>query len=334
MKIKFWNPSKQYLAHKHEFDSEMQRVLTAGDLILRDDVKKFEDNLAKYLNVKHVVSVASGTDALMLSLKAAGIGVGDNVITTGHTFRATVEAIHHTGAGIGVADYGQDWRDFDTSFVKAIIPVHIAGEIHPWTFDASPPVIEDSCQAIGAKPLTGLAACYSFYPAKILGCFGDGGAVATNDEEFAVKIRKLRNHYKDDWSEYGYNSRLDNLQAAVLNVKLKYLPDVIKRRKEIAMKYDDALMPLTGIDIGTIRDIYQDYIVKLEGVQQRDKLHAYFASQGIETIKNQYPFPNDTPKPVKARQYESQTLRIPCNETLTDKEVKYIIKIITEYDKR
>lgn len=326
--IPFWNPSRQYLSIKNEVDTAMQDVLMRGDLVLREDVVQLEKDLADFLKVKYVVTTASGTDALIISLKAAGIKPGDEVITTAYTFRATVEAIHHAGAIAVLTDYGIDWGYQRTEKTQALIPAHIAGEVLPWE-STQYSVIEDSCQAIGAKELTGLAACYSFYPAKILGCYGDGGAIATNSEVFANSARKLRNHFKDDWSGYGYNSRLDNIQAAVLNVKLKYLPDVIKHRREIALLYNETLSPY--MTVSPVRLVYQDYIVEFFVPEMRDKMHAHLARYGIETMKNIYPFPNGTPKLPKAVDYESKTLRIPCNETLTEEEVWHIISSIKKF---
>jgi len=198
--IRFFNPGLAYQNIKPEIDAEMQRVLAAGDLILRKDGEEFEKNLAEYVGTKYAVAVASGTDALILTLKAAGLNSGDRVLVPSYTFRATVEAIKHAG-GIPVL---YDLTDF-ISFadVEFWIPAHIAGEV-PSDFEHlitrarinTVKVIEDACQAIGADAVRGLAACYSFYPAKILGCYGDGGAVATNDEKLYKKLLYLRNHYK------------------------------------------------------------------------------------------------------------------------------------------
>lgn len=327
-KINFWYPDRQYLAHKEEFDAEMRRVLKAGDLILREDVDKFEEGLAKFLGVKNVVSCASGTDALILSLKALGVGAGDEVITTSYTFRATVEAIHHTGATPVLVDMGEDWRVAKTSKTKAIIPAHLEGDVMDWEPDEGTLMVEDACQAIGAAPVRGDTACYSFYPAKILGCLGDGGAIATDNTELADHLRKMRNHYKDDWGRgYGYNSRLDNIQAAVLNVKLKYLPSYIQRRKEVAQMYDRGLL---GVGVVPVRDVYQDYVVTHP---EAEKLQSFLEEKGVQAMRNQYPFPDDLQKRPVATSYEANSLRLPCTPEHLDSEIEYVIKAVNSYGK-
>ncbi len=306
----------------------MQDVLARGDLILRKDVEEFERAFAEYVGTKYAVGVASGTDALILSLAAYNIGPGDEVLAPSYTFRATIEAVLHRGATVRLYDI--DGKIEFSANTRAFIPAYIAGEVPPEietvinaAKNAGIVVIEDTCQAVGAAPVRGHTACYSFYPAKILGCFGDGGAIATNDEVLYQNLLKMRNHFKGDWKPVGYNSRLDNLQAAVLNVMLKYLPEAIKRRREIAVMYDEAFQPFIGRPIA--RDVYQDYIVVFESENVRDNMHQHLAEQGIETLKNEYPFPEITPKLPLSVDYESRSLRLPCNPNLTDEEVSYII---------
>lgn len=316
-KVKFWDPSAQYLAIKDEIDTEMQRVLAAGDLILREDLERFEENFAKYLGVKHVIGVASGTDALSLSVKVL-TKEGDTIALPSYSFRAALEAIVHAGRVPVLFDKDEDWNTTD-----AVMPVHMEGKKMDWGVREMV-MIEDSCQAVGV-PVTGTVACYSFYPAKLLGCYGDGGAIATNDDHLASEFRKLRNHYKDDWSKPACNSRLDNLQAAVLNVKLKYLPDVVARRKEIARMYDCGLACATPEP----RDIYQDYVIDVDN--RRNDLYDVLRLAGIETMKNEYPFPLGFQKGIRALVYEAHSLRIPCNETLTDEQVEYVIQNVNNF---
>lgn len=330
LSVRFFDPAKSYLAHKPEIDAVMQDVLARGDLILRRDVEEFEENLAKYVGTKYAVAVASGTDALILSLKVAGIQPGDKVMVPSYSFRATVEAVVHAG-GVPVV---YDDKTHIAPDVKFWIPAYIAGECtEPREFirfvtNNGIKVIEDSCQAIGVAPVEGLTACYSFYPAKLLGCYGDGGGIATNDEAIYEKLKILRNHNKGDWKGVGYNSRLDNLQAAVLNVKIKYLPEAISRRKEIALMYDAGLK--TQFLKPTVRSTYQDYIIECP---DRDGLKAFLTEQGIETMENGYPYPDIAPKGPLTLAYESRSLRIPCNENLTGSEVQYVIEKINEYAK-
>lgn len=321
--VRFWYPERQYLNHKEEFDAAIQDVLTRGELILRKDVEDFEKSFAKYLGVKHVIGVASCTDALVISLKAAGMKTGDAVAAPSYTFRATIEAIVHAG-GIPIL-YDMDGV-IEPSPARFVIPAHLEGrEMYPEAIEAV--MIEDAAQAVGAVKLKGLAACYSFYPAKILGCFGDGGAIATNSDEFAEKVRKMRNHYKNFWNEgYGYNSRLDNLQAAVLNVKLKYLPDALHRRREIARMYDSALKDL--VETPEPREVYQDYIV---GTKHAAALQTYLQEKGIEAMLNEYPFPYGLRKKPLSVQYESRTLRLPCTPEHSDSEIEYVAEHVKAF---
>ena len=176
----------------------------------------------------------------------------------------------------------------------------------------------------------GKAGCFSFYPAKILGAFGDAGALVTNDKKLYEWVKGARNHFKDTAEDWGVNSRLDNLQAAILNVRFKYLKEILARRQEIAETYHKEL---SGLDIGLplmMRGrVWQDYIIMTE---LRDKLFEFLKSKGIETMKNNYPFP--VPKLPLAQIYEDMTLRLPCNPELTDKEVKEVITAVKQFFKK
>lgn len=332
--VRFWYPDRQYLAHKEEYDAEIQRVLTNGDLILREDVELFERNLAEFLGVKHVVAVASCTDALVLSLKATGIKPGDEVICPSYTFRATLEAIHHVGAKPVLYDLDGEYKHLVTRKTAAIVPAHLEGSVRRDMADVAEfarnnglVVIEDAAQSIGAAPVRGSTACYSFYPAKILGCFGDGGAVATNSPHLADHLRKMRNHYKDDWGAgYGYNSRLDNLQAAVLNVKLKYLAGAIAKRKHFAQMYDKGL---TGVGLPEEREVYQDYIVV---TPEAEGLIAHLAENGVQAMANEYPFPDGLKKKPLTAEYERNTVRLPCTPEHTEEEIQAVIKAVNSYE--
>lgn len=331
--IRFFDPGKAYLKIRDKIDPVISRVLSEGQLILRKDVEEFEKNLSEYVGTKYAIGVASGTDALFLTLKALGIGIGDEVICPSYTFRATVEAIKMTGATPVLADMGDDWRMYRNEKTKCVVPAHIAGEVMDWTPTMQELKellwVEDSCQAIGAQKVLGNAAVYSFYPAKLLGCYGDGGGIATDDEILYKQLKGWRNHWKDNWRPYGWNSRLDNLQAAVLNVKIKLLTDNIKRRKEIARRYDMSLPSCVTKDRN--RPIYQDYICSFPSQSERDSVYAFLADAGIETMKNGYPFPEQSPKGPKTLEYESRSLRLPCNEVLTDTEVQRVIDKMHEY---
>ena len=264
MKVKFFDPGKSYLAHKKEYDFEIQRVLKAGDLILRDDVLKFEENLAKFVGTKYAIATNSGTDAIYLALKA--LNIKGNVALPAHTFKSTCGAVINAGA-IPVI-YDMDKLFFYGANVKAHIPVHIAGEIS-LRQNFGIPVIEDACQAFGAvKNPTTSAQCWSFYPAKILGAYGDAGGLTTNDKNIYEYIKEARNHFKGLNEDFGINSRMDNLQACILNIKMKYINSFIERRQEIASMYYKGLQKLE--ENGKIKlpnkqknRVYQDFILQV-----------------------------------------------------------------------
>ena len=330
--IKFIDFTKFYKGIRKEILKEIDRVLLAGELILRRDVEKFEKKLAKFVGIKYCVGLNSGTDALFLSLKAAGIKEGDEVITSNYTFIATHEAIVNCGAKLVLVDFNEDFlidvnkiEEKITDKTKAIIPVYIAGaicnldKIMEIAQKHNLIVIEDACQALGAKGLgRGLTTCFSHYPAKILGALGDAGSVCTNNQEIADKIRLLRNHCGGN--DYGYNSRLDNVQAAILNIKFKYLKGWLKRRKEIARMYDKGLKDIQGINLPIKRNCYQDYIITAE---KRDDLKDFLAKKGIETLIGKY---NLSSK-------EGNDLRLPCNPDLANEEVLEVIKQIKLWKK-
>lgn len=321
IKVPFIDFAKEYEMYQYELDRAIKDVINRGDLILRQDVDEFEERLATWLGVRHVVTVANGTDALFLTLKSLGVGKGDEVITCSYTFRATLEAILHTGATPVLADIGEDWGQYKTANTKAIIPAHLEGNIVDWeSYDI--PLINDACQAIGADIPHGYASCYSFYPAKILGCLGDGGAVATNDTDLATWLKRMRNHDKSDWSLAGYNSRLDNLQAAVLNVRLNHLDQILSIRRSIAEMYDKGL---AGVKTPAPREIYQDYIVEFKTTQEKDAMKEKLEKHGVQTMDNGYPFPAGYRKGPKAADYEAKSLRLPCNETMNYLQVEHVI---------
>lgn len=338
MRVRFVDFGKQYLDHKKEIDSAMQSCLRDGQLVLRKDLEKLEKKFAKYIGVKYAVGLNSGTDALYLALKASGVGKGDVVLTWDHTFVATVQVIVQLGAVPVFFD--SKIYDSDAKLIKAIIVPHITGEMkinmssilkcakeNNWI------VIEDACQALGAtqdgkKAGSFGIGCFSFYPAKILGCFGDGGMLTTNDKKIADEVRELRNHYKKDYSRWGINSRLDNLQAVVLNIKMKYLNKALKRRKQIARMYLKGLDGVVGLPIDREGRVWQDFVINAG--KERDALYKYLKRNGIETMKNEYPFPIE--KSILSSQYEKETLRLPCNETLTDAQINFIIKTIIRYE--
>jgi dTDP-4-amino-4,6-dideoxygalactose transaminase len=310
-KVPFVNYPEHY---RRIWDGVMEAIkeaLSKGDLILRDQLRQFEENIASFVGVKYAVGVNSGTDALYLSLKVAGIGQGEEVITVSHTFVATVSVIVQCGAKPILVDIGEDMNmDVEqveqviTPRTKAILPVYLNGrmcnmdKLMEIAEEHDLLVIEDAAQALGATfdekkaGSFGLTGCFSFYPAKMLGAAGDGGIVVTNDEEIAEKIRLLRDHgYQRSTGDilyYGYNSRLDNLQAAILDVKLKHLPEWIDRRREVVSLYHQGLSNLQELKLpppprsnDRFFDVYQNYVIR---AKERDKLVAHLEESGIEIL--------------------------------------------------
>ena len=305
----FVDPREHYRRYRTEFERAMGDTLANGDLVMRQQLTDFETRLAKIVGVKYAIGVASGYHALHLSMLAAGIGPGDEVITVAHTFVATISAIVHCGATPVLVDVTPDYNmDPDaldraiTPRTKAIVPVHLNGRVANMgrVMEAATRhkllVIEDAAQALGATfdgkgaGAFGTTGCFSFYPFKLLGCFGDGGAVTTNDPDIARAIVRLRYNGEDrqtgEYHYHGYTALLDNLQAAVLGVKLDHLDEWIAHRRTIAARYTAALTGVGDLrlqDFGDKRfnDVFQNYVIR---TGQRDALRAALKEGGVETL--------------------------------------------------
>ncbi|HKQ78849.1 MAG TPA: DegT/DnrJ/EryC1/StrS family aminotransferase [Blastocatellia bacterium] len=312
------DPKANYLAHKPEIDEAIRQTLDSGWYILGRQVTGFEREFAGYLGAKRCVGVANGTDALHLALRAVGVGPGDAVVTVAHTAVATVAAIEMTGGLPLMVDIDpvtltispDELEDAIKNHrgrphIKAIIPVHLYGRPADMRaicdiarrYDLK--VVEDCAQAHGATidrlkvGVFGDAAAFSFYPTKNLGALGDGGAVLTNDHEIAERVLELREY---GWHERyvsdvaGFNSRLDELQAAILRVKLKYLDEENGRRREIARIYDERLAPaslrLPERPSG-VESVYHQYVARCD---DRDGLREHMREQGVGTLIH-YPVP-------------------------------------------
>ena len=311
------NPAANYLAHQSEIDRAIRRVLDGGTYILGQEVAAFEQEFARYLGVRHAIGVGNGTDALHIALRACGVGPGDAVLTVSHTAVATVAAIELAGAMPVLTDIDSATATLDANRIedvikqqgprrlKAILPVHLYG--HPADMPAimgiaerhGLKVIEDCAQSHGAaidgrKTGTwGHLAAFSFYPTKNLGALGDGGAVVTNDRHLAERARLLREY---GWRERyvsdvpGLNSRLDEIQAAILRVKLPYLDEENARRRELARVYD---ITLAGVPMMVPRShrgvthAYHQYVVRSE---RRDELRAFLKANSVGTLIH-YPVP-------------------------------------------
>ncbi|MBI4282094.1 MAG: DegT/DnrJ/EryC1/StrS family aminotransferase [Chloroflexi bacterium] len=361
-KVRYIDYPSHYGKMRKELLETIDRTLSRGDVMLRQQLEDFETNFASFIGVKHAVGVSNCTDAMHLSLRAAGIGPGDEVITVSHTMVATAAAIHHAGATPVLVDIGED-HNMDVSCVepaitprtKAIMPVHLNGRVCDMGQLMSLAnaygllVVEDAAQAIGASfhgtkaGAFGLAGCFSFYPAKLLGAFGDGGAVATNDGEIAEKITLLRNHGRKPDGEvagWSFNCRLDNLHAAMLDVKLRQVPGWIARRREIARAYQDGLGHLTQVllpppplDEGPYFDVYQNYEIEAERV---DELRAHLTAQGVETMipwggKGVHQFQALGLTHYRLPRTESMfkgALMLPMHPDLSDEHVEYVIEAV------
>lgn len=359
------NPKEQYLAHKAEIDEAIKKVLDSGWYVLGSEVKSFEENFATYIGAKYGVGVGSGTEALHIALKALGVGVGegDEVITVSHTAVATATAIRLAGAEPVFCDINEDDFEMDvtklealvTNKTKAIIAVHIYGQAVDMDalmavakkFDLK--VIEDCAQATGAKykgkrlGSIGDASCFSFYPTKNLGAIGDGGMVVTNDESICKKSKLLREY---GWQERyisstdGWNSRLDEIQASVLNVKLKYLDEDNAKRKRIAGLYDEGLnrdkvtVPFSSKDGD---HVYHLYVIKCKN---RDGLLKHLKENGVGAAIH-YPSPvhlqsayeglkgsDDLKVTEKVR---GKILSLPMYPELTEEEVKKVINEVNNF---
>jgi len=366
-KVPFVNPSEHYRCLRKEILEAIDDVLTRGDLILRKDVVDFEQNIASFVGTKYAIGLNSGTDALFFALIVTNIGPGDEVITVAHTFVASVSAIVHCGAKPILVDVGEDFTiNIDkiekaiTSKTKAIIPVHLNGrccdmeKLMTIAKKHNLIVIEDAAQSLGAKFKTregkwkiagsfGLAGAFSLYPFKVLGAFGDGGILTTNDENIAEKVRLLRDHGQKTKTElvcFGWNSRLDNIQAAILNVKFKYLPEWIERRREIANLYFNGLSNISEIELPPQSDerhfdIYQNYVLR---VSRRDELAMYLKERGVETlIKDPIALHHHPALGLSnlrlpyTEQLAKEVISLPIYPELAKGEIKYVIDCIRKF---
>lgn len=314
MKVPLVDLKVQYETIKEEIQEAIKRVLESTQFILSEEVHKFEEEFAKFCGAKYCVGVNSGTDAIYLTLRALGIGQDDEVITVSHTFIGTVEPVGMVGAKPIFVDIDSNTYIIDvqkiekvvTERTKAIIPVHLYGlpaAMQPIMEIAKKydlRVIEDCAQAHGAEykgkkvGTMGDVGCFSFFPAKNLGAYGDGGAAVTNDENIALKIRMLRNHGRLKKYEHefeGVNSRLDNLQATILRVKLKYLEQWTRKRIEKARVYDELFAGCSDIVRPVVmngaKHVYHLYVVR---VKNRDTVQAKLKKWGIATGIH-YPIP-------------------------------------------
>jgi dTDP-4-amino-4,6-dideoxygalactose transaminase len=362
--IPFQDLSGQFRDIQPEIEQVIRAVLDGGSYILGDELDRFELEFADYLGAAHSVGVASGTDAITLALRALGIGDGDEVITTAFTAVPTIMAILMTGARLVLADIGENGYGLDaneaarhvTDRTRAIVPVHLFGEcldtaaLLSLARGSKAHLVEDACQAHGARRsgvsagMSGAAGCFSFYPTKNLGAYGDAGAVATNDAGLAEKLRKLRDYgrsERDLFLEVGGNSRLDELQAAVLRVKLRYLDDWNARRRRLAALYGELLdgLPLDlPVEQPPGSHVYHLYVI---GSGDRDGLARALAAKGIETYVH-YPRPVHLQPALAFLGYSSgdfpraetaahRALSLPMHPGMTEEEVETVARGIRAF---
>lgn len=366
MRVKFFDWQLQFKSYEKEYMEIIHKTLSNGHYIMCDEHDNFEKEIAQYIGVKHAIGVSNGTNSLLLCNKAVGLRPGDEVITVSHSFVASSAAIKFLGAKPVFVDILDD-RCMDISQVeskitkntKAITPVQLNGRVcsdMDKLVDISTkyniPIIEDAAQGLGAKfkgkmaGTFGLYGSISFYPSKVLGAFGDAGLIVTNNDEFAHKIKLLRNNGRDtgtDVEEWGLNCRLDTIQAAILSFKLNMFPDWIKRRREIAAIYHDGLkdieqliLPPPPVENGVHYDIFQNYEIEAEN---KEKLVEYLSKNNIGAIYqwggkgiHQY-FPDefkDSDLP-RTDAFTKRGLLIPIYPELSNEQVYYVIKIIKEF---
>ena len=362
--IPFFPYAQLFTAQEKDLTDVMVNVCRRGAYILQQDCRELEAALAKFCNVKHVFGVANGTDAIIIGLKAVGIGPGDEVILPSHTYIATAAAIHMVGATPVLAECGADHMldpsdiaNRITGRTRALMPVQLNGRtcdmnaIQVLADKHGLMVIEDAAQALGSKfngqsaGTFGRFGTVSFYPAKLLGCFGDGGAIFTNDDQIAHKIALLRDHGRNDDGRvvaWGYNSRLDNLQAAILNFKLMTFPQDCERRRAVAARYQRGLGDLKELALPPApdadarhHDVYQNYELEAE---RRDELRAYLHDEGVRTIIQWAGTPVHQFKELgfevslpRTDAFFKRCFMLPMNTAVSDDDVDYIINAIRKF---
>jgi dTDP-4-amino-4,6-dideoxygalactose transaminase len=363
MKVPYFDLSAQYEQLRPEITEAIERVCRKTAFILGEEVERFEHAFAAFCGVKHCVALNSGTSALHLALLAAGIGPGDEVITTSNTFIATVEAISYTGATPVFADIQAETANIDPAAIepkinkktRAIVPVHLYGRpadlnaINEIASRHKLTLIEDACQAHGAcyqgKRVGGFghSAAFSFYPGKNLGAYGEGGALTTNDDEVARLARSLRSHGEAERYVHkyvGYNYRMDGFQAAVLNVKMRHLEAWTARRREVSARYRQSL---SGAQVEVPQDLPGSdsvYHLFVAYVDERDKVRSRLSELGVQTAVH-YPIPVHRQDAFRDLGYApgslphteracERVLSMPLFPEMSDDQVEYAAKCLAK----
>lgn len=368
IKVPFFDWAGYYRERADQFARIMEETAGRGGFILQRDVDEFEARLAEFIGVKHAIGVSDGTNAILLGLRASRLERGGEVIIPSHSFIAAAQSVHYGGlVNVPVELAEHDWLVDPAAIEAAITPrtaaimaVHVNGRacqmetIMDIAARHGLEVFEDSAQAAGAKvsgkPAGGIGrwGTYSFYPSKTLGCFGDAGALVTNDDAIAETVRAMRNHGANraktielSVDVWGTNSRLDNIQAAVLNYKLTYYPEAIERRRAIARRYHDAFKAIDDLRLppppadGDYFDIFQNYEM-CSG--RRDALRDHLSAHSIGTIVQWggfgihqlrgLGFTGDLPKTDR---FFRESVLLPMNHILTDDQVEHVIETVTSF---
>lgn len=365
MQIPFFRYPHIFSQQRDDILAAIIKVMERGSFILQDELNEFERQIAVFAGAKHAIGMANGTDTLFLALKAAGIGPGDEVILASHTYIATAAAVHFAGSTPVLVDCGPDHlidpaaaAAAVTPRTKAIMPTQLNGRtcdmdrLQAIATKHNLLIIEDAAQALGSKfkgkcaGTFGFAGSISLYPAKVLGCFGDGGLLFTNNKQNFTALKQLRDHGRNDDGlvvRWGMNSRLDNLQAAVLLTKLKIYPLEMERRRQLARLYREGLQDLEDMTLppgpdndADHFDIYQNYEVE---AGRREALREHLTANGVRTIIQWAGTPVHQfkdlglPKinlPATDRLFQRCFL-LPMNTSLTDSEVAYICEVIRKF---
>ena len=378
-KVRFANPKKQYADHREEFIKAFDDTLSRGAIVNKEELWKFEEDFAKFVGVQYGIGVNSGTSALDVALQAVGITQGDEVITVGHTFIASISGVYLAGAKPVLIDSGEDFN-MDVRLIekaitpktKAIMPVHLNGRLCDMEVigdiarQKGLMIIEDAAQSLGATMKMvdgstksagsfGVAGCFSLYWAKAFGGFGGSGVITTDDPTIAEKARLMRfngeNREDRHFYYHAHNFLMDNIHAALLQVKFKYFPKWLKRRVEIAELYHKELQSILQVKVPRFEDprfsdMYTNYVIRAE---RRDELAEYLKEQGVETmISWKTPMYEEPvfkefgmPRLVSA-QGEGQNLpetekickevlSLPMFPELTNEEVQYVIEQIHKF---
>ncbi len=362
MRVPYLDLPSQFRPIRRPLLKAVETVLARGNFIQGEPVAEFERRFADLCGVRHAIGVANGTDALVLSFKALGIGPGDEVITAPNSFIASASSVVLAGARPVFADVRPD-MNIDpaeiekriTRRTKAILPVHLTGKCA----DMNPildlarrrgiPVVEDAAQSVGSmyqkRPAGsfGVVGCFSMHPLKNLSAAGDAGVIVTSDSGLAEKLRLLRNHglrTRDEAAQWGYNSRLDTIQAAVLNCKLTHLPKILARRRHIAHRYIRALAHHVDCPVETPADFHTYHLFIIQCDRRKD-LQAFLAERGIDT-RIHYPIPLHLQPCAASLGYRQgdfpvcermigRILSLPVHQALTDAQVDHVSRSIIDF---